>query len=464
MKHPEIFFLDVIQGPCPVGACENLPLFVKDRFPTARIHSWSAPSSILKPARPTILILRHALLPDLPEVVKRLRSQHLDVPMLGVLCEDQIPGHNRDSLWLNSLDDFTCCPVDHQDLTIRIQRLLRLIEMKAGSKEIGLATSNFRVAGLVGESRCFLEAMEKIPQMANSDAPALIFGETGTGKELFARAVHYNSPRKGRPFVPVNCGALPDHLFENELFGHKKGAFTDAWADQKGLVQEAEGGTLFLDEVESLSAAGQTKLLRFLQGSEYRPLGGSKNMVANVRILAATNRDLRGLVEEGKFRDDLYYRLNILPLPIPPLRERLDDIPRLVTYFLRQANKFRGGPVHLEPDAMSRLLRYPWPGNVRELESVVHRIMTFSQSQAVKADDIDLPSQGKTEGNSEFIFRQAKSEVIDNFERTYLINLLTAHQGNISHAAKAAGKERRAFKRLLTKHRLDRKGFLASTC
>ncbi|HEX9429917.1 MAG TPA: sigma 54-interacting transcriptional regulator [Candidatus Bathyarchaeia archaeon] len=315
----------------------------------------------------------------------------------------------------------------------------------------------------MGESECFLRAIEKIPRLAYADATVLILGETGTGKELFARAIHYLSSRQGKPFIPLNCGALPDQLFENELFGHAKGAFTDASSAEKGLLAEAEGGTFFLDEIDTLSPPAQIKLLRFLQDQQYRPLGSSKSLRANVRIIAATNTDLRQSVEARLFRKDLYHRINVLSLSLPPLQQRLEDIPLLAALFLdRYRNQYGRGPFHLSRDALQRLLGYHWPGNVRELEVVIQRAVIMACSPTICADDIDLPlpyQQGVLERIS---FREAKANAIKQFERAYLTSLLSTCAGNITHAAKAAGKERRALQRLLRKHGLDRHAFRES--
>jgi two-component system response regulator AtoC len=253
---------------------------------------------------------------------------------------------------------------------------------------------------------------------------------------------------------------LPDHLCENELFGHAKGAFTDASSAEKGLIAEAEGGTLFLDEIDTLSASAQTKLLRFLQDQEYRPLGSSKGMIADVRIIAATNSDLRQQVRAKQFREDLFYRLNVLSLSIPPLRDNIEDIPLLANHFLaRYATQYRCGRRQLSSDAMQILIAYPWPGNVRELEGVLQRAVILCSSSILSPSDIDLPGGGQADAGKTGPLRQAKTRTIGQFERAYLIDLLSAHKGNVTHAAKAAGKERRTLQRLLHKYGLERQAF-----
>lgn len=329
---------------------------------------------------------------------------------------------------------------------------------------------------LIGRSKKFLDVVRKIPRLAGCHATVLVSGETGTGKDLYARAIHYQSPRKSRPFVPVNCAALPDHLVESELFGHIRGAFTDAACDRKGLLEEAEGGTLFLDEVNSLSLSAQGKLLRFLQDREYRPLGSNKHRVGDVRIIAATNRDLRSLVQELRFREDLYHRLNILSVYLPPLRERSDDILFLAHHFLTTIGDEHGRPeLGLSATARQKLLAYDWPGNVRELQSVIQRSVIWSASVQLESEDIDLPqgdqtlssdqpATGRAIGASEdgLRFGVAKLKAMQEFERGYLLNLLAQYAGNLTQAAKAAGTGRRSLQRLLQRHQLDRRAFAKS--
>ena len=301
----------------------------------------------------------------------------------------------------------------------------------------------------------FLQMLEKIPLLAQPDAPVLILGETGTGKELVARAIHTHSARQRKPFIPVNCGALPDHLFENELFGHTKGAFTDASSAEKGLVAEAEGGTLFLDEIDALSPAAQVKLLRFLQHREYRPLGSAKSRIADVRILAATNADLGQHMQAKNFREDLYHRLNVLSLTVPPLRERIEDILLLATHFLMVYRQQHGrDALCFSPKALRKLLAHSWPGNVRELEGVIQRGVLLAPGSTLQPEDMDLPLPNHEDENG--AFHVAKARVVEQFEQTYLLDLMVAHQGNISQAAKAAGKDRRTFQKLLQKYDLKR--------
>jgi two-component system response regulator GlrR len=328
--------------------------------------------------------------------------------------------------------------------------------------------------GLIGTSESFLRVIRKLPRLAGSDATVLITGETGTGKELVAHAIHAGSPRRGQPFIPVNCGALPEDLVENELFGHARGAYTGAAGSGKGLLGEAEGGTLFLDELNSLSLSAQAKILRFLQNREYRMLGSTKLLRANVRIIAATNVDLRQHVRDGGFRADLYHRLHVLAVEIPPLRQRPEDVPILAGFFAERFGKAYGQPgAFFNPGALSRLATYPWPGNVRELQSVVERAVLLAAGPELHEEDLDLfepgtpePDELEPEGSlgpldddvapAGEAFRAAKERAIRIFERTYLIQVMTAADGNISRAARLAGMQRRDFQRLLRKHDVRR--------
>jgi DNA-binding NtrC family response regulator len=258
----------------------------------------------------------------------------------------------------------------------------------------------------------------------------------------------------------VNCGALPDHLFESELFGHTKGAYTDASTNAKGLVAEAEGGTIFLDEIDTLSPAAQVKLLRFLQNREYRVLGSPRTLRADVRIIAATNADLHQLVLNRSFRQDLYYRLKSISITIPPLRDRIEDIPSLADHFLKLlADRAKNRDLGISQGALEKMMAYCWPGNVRELEGVLQQAMLLAPAVTIEPYDIDLPETQDSRLTSACPLREAKNRAIQEFERSYLTTVLSSHRGNVSRAAKAAGKERRTFQRLLRKYGLQAKDF-----
>ena len=341
-------------------------------------------------------------------------------------------------------------------------RVLRLRQHPAGEEALPQPSEEKSgLPQLLGESPAFLAEIRKIPLLAQCDVNVLISGETGTGKELCARAIHYLSPRAGRPFIAVNCGAIPVELVENELFGHERGAFTDASTAQGGLIHEAEGGTLFLDEIACLPLLAQVKLLRFLQDKEYRRLGSTKTQQGDVRVVAAMNIDLEEAVREGKLRQDLYYRLNIIPLVLPPLRERREDIPLLARYFLaKYAAQLNKDVTDCSPDVMQLLVLYEWPGNVRELEHTIERAVVLSEQAVIYKVDIVLPRLGARACQG--LFREVKAMVVAQFERTYIQGILRAYQGNITKAARAAQKNRRAFWQLMRKHLLDAHSFKSS--
>lgn len=368
-------------------------------------------------------------------------------------------GEPREMLTLLELGatDFISPPFNSLNILPRMWRLLDQAHRREDFKNS--LKRKLGLKQLVGENPAFVAEVNRIPLVAKTDVTILMLGETGTGKELFARAIHYLSPRASKPFVPVNCGAIPADLVENELFGHERGAYTGASSSKTGLVSEADGGTLFLDEIDCLPLMAQVKLLRFIQEKEYRPLGSARTHRADLRIVAASNSDLRSSVREGRMRQDLYYRLNIIPFFLPPLRDRREDIPLLARRFLSKYaadldKEFTG----VSPEAMRALQAYDWPGNVRELEHVIERAVVLSQGPVILSSDIPLQPEGCP---SECSFREAKARMIDQFEKTYISGLLLAHGGNITRAAEAACKNRRAFFELMRKHNIDGRSFKA---
>jgi DNA-binding NtrC family response regulator len=325
---------------------------------------------------------------------------------------------------------------------------------------------DFEELNLVGAAAAFERALGMIRRFAASDITVLVLGETGTGKELAARAIHYLGRRGERPFVPINCGAIPDSLVENELFGHARGAFTDGRDGAPGLIADAEGGTLFLDEVEALSPKAQVTLLRFLQDGIYRPLGARQPVKSQVHVIAASNVDLARLVEAGGFRRDLMYRLQIGALRMPPLRERRGDIALLASHFIDRFGRRYGRPGRsLDPASLALLERHDWPGNVRELENVIHRQFVLSDATVIALDEAclrvasDPPPAVESVGSREVGFRRAKEQAIDAFERAYVRWALEESGGNVSAAARRAEKERRTFSKLIKKHGIDRRAY-----
>lgn len=327
--------------------------------------------------------------------------------------------------------------------------------------------------GLIGESPAFKDAARLLCRLAACHVTVLLCGETGTGKELAARAIHYLGARRDEPFIPVNCGAIPDLLVESELFGHVRGAFTDARDMQLGLVAQADRGTLFLDEVDALSLKAQIAVLRFLQDGSFRPLGARTFKHSQARIIAATNADLEQLVQRGAFRSDLFFRLAIVPVHLPPLRERHGDVRVLAESFLnRLAGQHGRGPRRIDADSLRRLEGHAWRGNVRELANVIERGFLLADDDCVRigrdalgggdpaGDDAAVKAQAPAMAAS---FHLARAQALAEFERRFVCRALADSAGNVSLAARRCGKERRSFGRLLKKHGIARADYASAS-
>lgn len=311
---------------------------------------------------------------------------------------------------------------------------------------------------MIGNSPAMAALQRQVSKVAATSATVLVTGESGTGKELVAKTIHLRSKRSSRPFVPVNCGAMPESLMESELFGHVRGAFTGAIKDKPGLVGEAGGGTLFLDEIGDISLAMQVKLLRLLQEGEYKCVGDTRNRKADVRFIAATHQDLPERIRKGEFREDLFYRLNVINIQIPPLRERREDIPALANYFfkkyvlLHEKRDLEG----ISPEAMDTLCRADWPGNIRELENVLERGVILATRNLLQPQDLALQSLAHDGAGlmaeDEYFqlpFKDAKDKLLEQFQTTYLSKVLSRHGGNVSHAARDSGLKRQYFHKLM---------------
>lgn len=387
-----------------------------------------------------------------------LRKHPVETALLAVLPELPEPGLLQ--IIANVADDFILGPVREEELQLRATRILGAKCIARDETQHRLAVK-MGLAKLIGSHPSFIGAAEQALVFAGSEAAVLITGETGTGKELFAHAIHSFSNRHSGPFIPVDCGTLPEHLAENELFGHRRGAFTDARADQKGLAAMAEGGTLFLDEVDALSLANQAKLLRFLQEGTYRALGADRFTQGNLRIVAATNRCLEEQVRLKQFRSDLYFRLNVLRLQLTPLRERSGDVSVLARYFLENEYASRKSECKFfSAAALRKLESYDWPGNVRELFNTVQRAYLVCTGRQILPSHISMLSHQDVIEKPEVFsggFQSAKHRVIEQFERAYIEELMARHQGNVTQAAREAHKDRRAFGRLVKKYRAARR-------
>jgi len=458
MKPYNFLFVNLDSDISAANKCEQLSKLIENNFTERKACVQTITSFPPWPVNqsPDIILLRPDADSKIVNILQHLRKHCSTAQIFGILCPERYSSSEISTFLYSGMDDYLFCPVSERDLVPRMHKFFRY------KGEESVADNNILPSkSLIGESQCVQEVIKKISLLARSDMAVLIQGETGTGKELITREIHYNSPRHGKPFIPVGCGALPDQLFENEFFGHIKGAFTDASSEEKGIIAEAEKGTIFLDEVDTLSPATQIKLLRFLQNKEYRPLGSSKNLIADVRIIAATNANLKEKVEAKCFREDLYYRLNVLNLSIPPLRKRSEDIPLLANHFLRlHKNQPHKQPLRLSSSALEKLIAYHWPGNVRELEGIIQQAIILSPNSVLQPNDIEFSStHNSVPSYSNLTIQGAKKQAISLFERAFLIKLMTKESGNVTQAAVIAGKDRRSFQRLLRKYNLNRENF-----
>lgn len=336
--------------------------------------------------------------------------------------------------------DYLTKPIHREHLLVTVRKALeyhRLTREVERLKEEAFETASF--SNIIGKSKKMKELFRLIKRVADSSSIILLYGESGTGKELFARAIHYNSPRKNGPFIAVDCGSIPETLLESELFGHTRGAFTGAVRAKRGLVEEAGGGTLFLDEVGNMSLNFQSKLLRAIQEGEVRPVGSSERITVDVRIVAATNKNLKAEVERGNFREDLYYRLAVIPIPLPPLRERKEDIPLLARHFLEKYSRRTPSP-QLSPEALGILVNYPWPGNVRELENLMERAALLCEGQAITPAHLSFETEESPPAPEGVVpLKEATEKTVKIIEKEKILHALEAASGNKARAAKMLG-------------------------
>lgn len=333
--------------------------------------------------------------------------------------------------------DFITKPYNFDELLISIQnalekRRLRIQNTLMQKEILRLAQAD----EVIGQSKVFRDVLDIVAKVAKTDATVLIYGESGTGKEVIARLIHKNSLRNDKPFVAVNCAAIPDTLIESELFGHEKGAFTDAYTSKAGLVEIANGGTLFLDEVGDLSQYVQPKLLRFIETGEFRRVGGNSILKVDLRIISATNKDLTEEVKKGNFREDLLYRLNVVTIRLPALRERKEDIPLFVEYFLRKKTR---GRKKMSPEALKVLMDYDWPGNIRELENVVERAAILTKDEIIKPEDLALKPELKEDYYAKLVKKPVNSLSLAELEKIHIENVLKANNWNKSKTAEILG-------------------------
>ena len=389
------------------------------------------------------------------QIFREILAAPVSKPVVAVLPPDR----RLLNMAIPVVDDFVIAPIRIDELQHRIARLLgNAFEQDDKTAAHERLTRDLGLAGLIGDHPAFLSTVKQVPILARNPTPVLITGETGTGKEMFARAIHHLSGRRTLPFIPVDCAALPENLFESELFGHVRGAFTDAHRDQPGLIALAGAGTLFLDEIDALSVQAQSKLLRFLQERTYRPVGSDQFQRADLKIIAASNQDIDGLARDNKFRSDLYFRLNVLRLHLTPLRERRSDIALLVRHFLTAlATEIRSTRKTLSPMALQHLLRQDWPGNVRELYNAVQRAVAMCETDQIQPVHLGGPSALNSLTTSDLRpYREARASVLEAFDRGYIEDMLRKAGGNVTEAARLANKDRRVFGRMMKRYNILR--------
>jgi DNA-binding NtrC family response regulator len=347
--------------------------------------------------------------------------------------------------------DFVPKPFNDEELALRIERGLKSIKDERERNFLrSQVEQKFSFDNIISKDYKMLKIFDQIKGIAETDTSVLILGETGTGKELIAKSIHFHSSRKNSPFVAIHCAALSETLLESELFGHEKGAFTGAFKQKEGKFEQANGGTVFLDEVGDIPLVTQVKLLRVLQEKTFERVGGTELIKTDIRILAATNRDLKKLISEGTFREDLFYRLNVFPVSVPPLRERKGDIPILIDYFLKQLNaKLNKDVKKVSEQALERLLKYSWPGNIRELENVLERGILVCKGEVIENSDLELEAvdSGQEKLVEEDIenYEEFRSKVLDNTEKSYFIRMLNKYNGDIDAVIKSMGISQRTL-------------------
>jgi len=386
------------------------------------------------------------------DVLKASRAHRAETAVV------MITAHGTEKIAVQAMksgaDDYVPKPFDNDELRLVIRRALDRTKLARDHRLLlERVEREYGFGALIGSGPAMQRVFDTIRKVAETDLTVLIQGESGTGKELVAQALHGRSARADRPFIAVNCAAITDELVESELFGHEKGAFTGAHARRIGRFEAADGGTIFLDEIGDMPQLTQAKILRVLQEQTFERVGGSESLRVDVRVVAATHRDLQAQIEAGKFRQDLFFRLQVVPLELPPLRERLDDLPALADRFLEQlAHRLKRSRKRLDDQALARLSRHSWPGNVRELRNAVERAAVLAEDEVIRADEFVLrgaaPGLDHSAGTGAS-FADAKRSVIEQFERSFLQEALSRNEGNISQTAKDIGMARQSLQQKL---------------
>ena len=401
------------------------------------------------------------------EVLQRVKESHPDIDVIMVTGLSQIETAVR-AMKLGAFD-YLPKPFDPEELKLAVQRALERRQLLQENLQLRHeVSSKYRFENIIGASPPMQNVYRLIAQCAPTNSTVMITGESGTGKELIARAIHYNSLRKDKPFVAVDCNSLSETLLESELFGHVKGSFTGAVATKRGMFEVANGGTLFLDEIGNLSLSTQAKLLRVIQEREFRAVGDTRTQTTNIRLVTATNKDLKAMVAGGAFRDDLFYRINIFPIQMPSLRERREDIPALAFHFLSVLKEELGKDVsEISEDAMTALTNYEWPGNVRELENTIHRAIILATDKAIRRahlanivdpsarPDFEVP---RTADELKRVKKAAREKSVEDIEKAFVLEALKRNSWNVTKSAEETGMQRANFQALMKKYDIRLRG------
>lgn len=443
--------------------------FVREGCQVFTAESGAVAEELYRTYTPDVVIL-DVRLPDQHglDLLQRLVESNHDVMVIMITAYGDVKTA-VEAMKLGAADYITK-PFDFEEIRLAVDRALEVQALR--TKVAVLESQSNSYADMIGVSDSMRQIFATISRVAETpDSTVLIVGESGTGKELVARAIHKQSARRDRPFVAVNCTSLKEQLLESELFGYERGAFTDAKERKKGLFEVADGGTIFLDEIGDMEVRLQSQLLRVLEERVFRRVGGTRDIPVDVRVVAATNKDLQQEVQEGRFRDDLFYRVSVVPIHIPPLRQRKDDIPALVRHFIEEFNRKLNRSIRgITPEALDALGQYDWPGNVRELRNVLERIAILEDPKLIRiehlpmeiAKRVDTPL-GMEDSLTRLPYHIAKGQMIQTFERRYLLGLLQRFEGNISRCSEAAAIDRSSLHRLLKKHRIDPNTFRVRT-
>ena len=415
------------------------------------------------------LVLSDLVMPGMNgiELLQHIASEHPGMPVIMVTGFASI-STAVEAMRLGARD-YVTKPCDNDELLIKIRRALEEQQKDRELKSLRNEVQGvYGFGNMVGRNSRMKEVYTLVEQVAGTDVPALILGETGTGKELVAKAIHYNSSRRDKPFVVINCSALAETLLESELFGHEKGSFTGAHRQHTGKFEEAQGGTIFLDEIGDVPLHIQTKLLRVLQEGEIQRVGGTETIKVDSRVVAATNRDFASMIKSGQFREDLFYRLNVFPIHIPPLRERMDDLPQLLEHFLKKHAALAGNRVtKFAPGVLPSMMNYQWKGNIRELENLIKRAIikttgdTITSVELVTGEQAPVQSAAPADGSVQMntSFRDYLSAITRHAEESYLLQMLRLYKGNVNQIAKLMDLDRKTIYRKMSEFQIDPDAF-----